>query len=76
VHGPGTRSEIDEYDRPNGGLAGRADPAILAPMPKLRPAIRYGIDALLILVPLLGMTYFLFDPEAFNAFLAWLARIL
>jgi hypothetical protein len=35
-----------------------------------------GIDALLILIPLLGMTYFLFDPEAFNAFLAWLARIL
>ena len=71
-----TRSEGDEFDRPNGGLAGRADPAILAPMPKLRPAIRYGIDALLILIPLLGMTYFLFDPEAFNAFLAWLARIL
>jgi hypothetical protein len=38
--------------------------------------IRYGIDALLILVPLLGMTYFLLDPEAFNAFLAWLPRIL
>jgi hypothetical protein len=76
VHGSGTRSEGDEFDRPNGGLAGRADPAILAPMPKLRPAIRYGIDALLILIPLLGMTYFLFDPEAFNAFLAWLARIL
>ena len=61
---------------PHGGVAGGADPAILAPMPKLRPAIRYGIDALLILIPLLGMTYFLFDPEAFNAFLAWLARIL
>jgi hypothetical protein len=73
---PGTGPEGGEYDRPNGGFAGRADPAILAPMPKLRPAIRYGIDALLILVPLLGMTYFLFDPEAFNAFLAWLARIL
>jgi hypothetical protein len=71
-----TGPEGDDYDRPNGGLAGRADPAILAPMLKVRPAIRYGIDALLILVPLLGMTYFLFDPEAFNAFLAWLARIL
>ena len=76
MHGSCTRSEGDEFDRPNGGLAGRADPAMLAPMPKLRPAIRYGIDALLILIPLLGMTYFLFDPEAFNAFLAWLARIL
>jgi hypothetical protein len=42
-------------------------------MPKLPTAVRYTIDALLILVPLLGMTYFLFDPEAFNAFLAWLA---
>jgi hypothetical protein len=44
-------------------------------MPKLPPAIRYGIDALLILVPLLGMTYFLFDPAAFNAFTAWLMRV-
>jgi hypothetical protein len=44
--------------------------------PKLRPAIKYGIDALLVAVPLLGMTYFLFDPEAFNAFTAWLVRVL
>jgi hypothetical protein len=44
--------------------------------PKLREAIKYGIDPLLIGVPLLGMTYFLFDPEAFNAFTAWLVRIL
>jgi hypothetical protein len=43
--------------------------------PKLRP-IKYGIDALLIAVLLLGMTYFLFDPEAFNAFTAWLVRVL
>ena len=43
---------------------------------RLRPGIRYGIDAVLILVPLLGMTYFLFNPAAFNAWLAWLARIL
>jgi hypothetical protein len=45
-------------------------------MPKLRPAIRYGIDAVLILAPLLGMTYLLFNPAAFNAWLAWLARML
>jgi hypothetical protein len=62
--------------QPQWGLAARADPAILGAMPKVRPAIRYGIDALLILIPLLGMTYFLFDPEAFNAFLAWLAKVL
>jgi hypothetical protein len=43
--------------------------------PKLRP-IKYGIDALLVAVPLLGMTYVLFDPEAFNAFTAWLVRVL
>jgi hypothetical protein len=47
-----------------------------AAMPKLPPAIRYGIDAVLILVPLLSMTYFLFNPAAFNAFTAWLARVL
>jgi hypothetical protein len=72
----GSAPEVDQYGSPNGWLAGRADLAILAPMPKVRPAIRYGIDALLILIPLLGMTYFLFDPEAFNAVLAWLARVL
>jgi hypothetical protein len=57
-------------------LANRADPGIFGAMPKLRPFIRYGLDAVLILVPLLGMTYFLFDPAAFNAFLAWLAHVL
>jgi len=31
---------------------------------------------LLILVPLDAMTYFLSDPAAFNAFAAWLARVL
>jgi hypothetical protein len=41
-------------------------------MPKGWKAVRYGIDALLILVPLLGSLYFMFDPEAFNAVLAWL----
>jgi hypothetical protein len=40
------------------------------------PAKKYSIDALLILVPLFGMPHFLFDLMAFNAFLAWLMRIL
>jgi hypothetical protein len=44
--------------------------------PKVRSAIKYGIYALLIAVSLFGMTYFLFDPEAFNAFAAWLIRAL
>jgi hypothetical protein len=42
----------------------------------IRPVVKYGIDAMLILVPLIGMTYFLFYPEAFNAFVAWLYRVL
>lgn len=42
------------------------------PMPKAWKAVRYCIDALLILVPLLGSLYFLFEPDAFNAALAWL----
>jgi hypothetical protein len=48
----------------------------IAPMPKIPPAVRYTLDALLIVVPLILMTYFLFDPAAFNAFTAWLARVL
>jgi hypothetical protein len=42
----------------------------------IRSVVKYGIDAVLILVPLIGMTYFLFYPEAFNAFMAWLYRVL
>lgn len=42
----------------------------------MKSAIKYGIDAMLILVPLGGMTYFLFNPDAFNAFLDWLMRVL
>jgi len=38
--------------------------------------VRYTVDMLLVGVPLLVMTYFLFDPAAFNAFTAWLARTL
>jgi hypothetical protein len=45
-------------------------------MSKIPPAARYTLDALLIAVPLIVMTYFLFDPAAFNAFTAWLARVL
>jgi hypothetical protein len=39
-------------------------------------AVRHTVDILLITVPLFVMTYFLFDPVAFNAFTAWLARVL
>jgi hypothetical protein len=39
-------------------------------------AVRHALDILLITVPLCVMTYFLFNPAAFNAFTAWLARTL
>jgi hypothetical protein len=45
-------------------------------MPAPRKVIRYTLDAVLIFVPLAGMLYFLFDPAAFNAFLAWLVHVL
>jgi hypothetical protein len=37
---------------------------------------KYAIDALLIFAPLSGVMYFLFNPDAFNAFLAWLVGVL
>ena len=45
-------------------------------MPEPRRIARYIIDVLLIFVPLSGMLYFLFNPAAFNAFLAWLVSVL
>jgi hypothetical protein len=56
-----------------GGLGELLD---IAPMPKIPPVVRYTLDALLIAVPLILMTYFLFDLAAFNAFTAWRARVL
>jgi hypothetical protein len=41
-----------------------------------RQIIKYAIDAVLVIAPLSGILYFLFDPEAFNAFLDWLMRVL
>ena len=45
-------------------------------MPEPRRIARHIIDVLLIFAPLSGMLYFLFDPAAFNAFLAWLVSVL
>jgi hypothetical protein len=39
-------------------------------------AVRYTLDTLLIMVPLTVMTFFLFDPAAFNLFPGWLPRSL
>jgi hypothetical protein len=38
--------------------------------------VRYTLDTLLVVVPLVVMTFFLFDPAAFNAFTAWLVRVI
>jgi hypothetical protein len=57
-------------------LATRAAGRILDSMPEARKVIRYTLDAALIFVPLSGMLYFLFNPAAFNAFLAWLVSVL
>jgi hypothetical protein len=36
----------------------------------------YTRDALLIFVPLGVVLYFMFDPDAFNAVLAWIVKVL
>ena len=45
-------------------------------MPDATKIIRYGLEILAILAPLAAMTYFLFKPDAFNAFMDWLFRVL
>lgn len=45
-------------------------------MPDSGKIVRYSLEILAIAVPLAGMTYFLFDPDAFNAFLDWLLKTL
>ncbi len=46
------------------------------PTPKAFTIVIYMINLLLIFVPLGGMLYFMFDPDAFDAFLNWLVRVL
>ena len=50
--------------------------ALFGLMPAVRTIAKYAIDALLIFAPLSGVMYFLFNPDAFNAFLAWLVGVL
>lgn len=45
-------------------------------MPPPWMIVKYTIDLLLIFVPLAAVTYFLFNPSAFNAFTAWLVHVL
>jgi hypothetical protein len=55
-------------------LATRAPPRLFRPMS--RQIIKYAIDCILVFAPLGGILYFLFEPDAFNAFLDWLVRVL
>ena len=48
----------------------------LTVMPKSSKVVAYTRDALLIFVPLGVVLYFMFDPDAFDAFLAWIAKVL
>ena len=41
-----------------------------------RTIAKYGLELFIILAPLAVVIYFLFDPDAFDAFLNWLARVL
>jgi hypothetical protein len=58
------------------GLAPRGSRRIFDLMPDSSKIVRYTLEVLAIVTPLAGMTYFLFDPDAFNAFMDWLFRIL
>jgi hypothetical protein len=57
-------------------LAASASRRVCEPMPNPSRIVRYSLEILAIAVPLAAMTYFLFDPDAFNAFLDWLVRVL
>jgi hypothetical protein len=37
--------------------------------------VRHGLEILAIVVPLAVMTFFLFNPDAFNACLDWLIKL-
>jgi len=56
-------------------LAARCCRRISKPVPNPKKAVRYTLEILVIATPLAAMTYFLFDPDAFNAFLDWLFKI-
>ncbi len=59
ANGPGRKPQADQ-DRPT---------------PKAFTIIIYAINLLLIFVPLGGMLFFMFDADAFDAFLNWMVRL-
>jgi hypothetical protein len=45
-------------------------------MPVPRHIVRYSLEGLAIVAPLTGMTYLLFNPDAFDALMDWLMSVL
>ena len=54
----------------------RADPRIVGIDERISPHVWYVLDALLVLVPLAIVIYFISFPDKFDAFLAWMVRTL
>jgi hypothetical protein len=44
--------------------------------PAMPKSLKITLDALLIVIPLVIVIYFLSNPDAFNAFLDWMMRTL
>ena len=67
---------MNEQTEKEGGLATAGRVARYSAAMPPRQIIKYAIDIVLVVAPLSGILYFLFDPDAFNAFLNWLMRVL
>ena len=67
---------MNEQTERKEGLPSRPCRTYSGAMPPPRQIIKYAIDIVLVVAPLSGILYFLFDPDAFNAFLDWLMRVL
>jgi hypothetical protein len=65
-----------ESTQPAKGAARDQETGKDRPTPKAFKIVIYTINLLLIFVPFGGMLYFMFDPDAFDAFLNWLVRML
>jgi hypothetical protein len=57
-------------------LAASGDSPLSGRMPKARKIARYTLEALVVLVPLAIVIYFVSYPDKFDAFLNWMVRVL
>jgi hypothetical protein len=56
------------------GLPAWADCVYSGLMPEVRKIARYTLEAILVLVPLVVVIYFLAYPDRFDAVLGWLVK--